>query len=171
MLLAFPVPFALKQSAMTWQAVDDMSYSQVGGGGPESIVSRAGNEEAGQVFIGDVSSTGGSPTITSSGVGVTREALDGWGVTTIVIPDPEGLPSYEGIHAVRAAVILMTAATGSPPVRQRHAWVWDNVEHSGRPSGDSTARLSACGLGGQDGTVTSIQLSAACVLAAPSVSR
>jgi hypothetical protein len=170
-LLAFPVPFALKQSAMTWQAVDGMSYSQVGGGGPESITARAGREEAGQVVIGDISATGGSPTITSSGVGVTREALDGWGVTTIVIPEPHGLPSYEGIHAVRAAVILMTAATGSLPVRQRRAWVWDNVEHSGLPSRDSTARLSTCGLGGQDGTVASIQLSAACVLAAPSVSR
>ncbi len=170
-LLAFPVPFALKQSAMTWQAVDGMSYSQVGGGGPESITARAGSEKAGQVVIGAVSSTGGSPIITSSSVRVTRGALDGWGVTTIVIPDPDGLPRYEGIHAVRAAVILMTAATGSPPVREHDAWVWNNVEHSGLPSRASTARLSVCGLGGQTGTVTSIQRSAACVLTAPSVSR
>jgi hypothetical protein len=170
-LLAFPVPFALKQSAMTWQAVDDMSYSQVGGGGPESIASRAGKEEAGQAFIGGVSDTGGSPIITSSGVGVTREALDGWGVTTIVIPDPHGLPGYEGIHAQRAAVVLMTAATGRLPVRQRDAWVWNDVEHRGPPSRDSNAQLAACGQGRQGGPVTSIQLSAACVLAAPALSR
>ena len=36
-VLAFPVPFALFQSAMTWQAVDGMSFAMVGGGGPDAL--------------------------------------------------------------------------------------------------------------------------------------
>ncbi len=54
-VLTFPAPFAFGQSALTWQAVDDMSFSQVGGSGPGSILSRAGEEEAGQRYIGDIS--------------------------------------------------------------------------------------------------------------------
>ena len=33
-LLSFPAPFSGIQSAMAWQAVNRMHYSQAGGGGP-----------------------------------------------------------------------------------------------------------------------------------------
>ncbi len=133
-VLAFPVPFALLQSSMTWQAVDDMSYAMVGGGGPDSIVQRAGKERAGQVFIAGLSSAGGFQTISPREIKAVRRALDGWGVTMVVIPDPAHLPLYERLHEVRVTAVLMTAATGRQPVRQSHAWVWTEVEHAGHPS-------------------------------------
>jgi hypothetical protein len=164
-VLAFPVPWALHQSSLTWQAVDGMSFAQVGGSGPESITSRAGKEKAGQKFFGDVS-IGGDWTITPNGVAVSRQALDGWGVTTIVIPDTHSLPSYERLRAARSAVVLMTAATGELPTRQADAWVWTDVEQSPPPALPSSAALAACNSGAQSGPVASIQRSAACVLAA-----
>ena len=51
-VLALPAPFDLYQSAMTWQAVDGMSFAMVGGGGPGSILERAGSEAPGQNAIG-----------------------------------------------------------------------------------------------------------------------
>ena len=36
-LLSYPAPFSGLQSAMTWQAVNRMHYSQAGGGGPQGV--------------------------------------------------------------------------------------------------------------------------------------
>ena len=92
-LLAFPVPFDLAQSAMTWQAVDNMSYSMVGGGGRTPFCNgRARRRRAKQSLGGSsVSSGRSSPTIPE--VSAVREALDGWGVTNIVVPDPYPSPA------------------------------------------------------------------------------
>ena len=59
-----------------------------------------------------------------------RHALDGWGVTGIVLPDPQGLPDYEQMHAVRATVVLLTAATGQAPEYRAGAWVWTGVDRA-----------------------------------------
>jgi hypothetical protein len=166
-VLAFPVPWALHQSSLTWQAVDGMSFAQVGGSGPESISSRAGKEKAGQKLLADVS-IGGGWTITPNGVAVSRQALDGWGVTTIVVPDTHSLPTYERLRAVRSAVVLMTAATGELPIRQADAWVWTDVEKSPPPLVSSSAALAVCNGGAQSGPVASIERSATCVLATDS---
>ncbi len=166
-LLIFPVPFAYIQSALTWQAVDGMAFSQAGGGGPESAEARAGIEAQGDGEMGSVSISAGRSRINSGGVAVTREALNGWRVTMIVIADPQGLPSYEKVHAVRSAVILMTAATGSLPFRQADAWVWTDVENSPPLRLLSAASYADCNRGPQEGTVASIKRSAACVLEAP----
>jgi hypothetical protein len=165
-VLAFPVPFALFQSAMTWQAVDGMSFAMVGGGGPDALPARAGREAAGQTDIGNLSiSSAASQTITPKEVVAVRQALDGWGVTMVVVPDPTHLPTYEQLHLVRDATVLMTAATGQPPVRQADAWVWTGVDRAGPPILASGEHLTACGAGPPDGTVASIDRSTACVLA------
>ena len=170
MVLAFPVPFALRQSTLTWQAVDGFSFSQVGGSGPGSIRSRAGKEAAGQSYLASISA-GTHPELQPAGVAATRQALDGWGVTTIVVPDTASLPPYEQLGPVRDIVVLMTAATGTAPIRQADAWVWTDVRASPAPARLSAARLTACTLGPQWGPQASIQRSAACVLAAPSAPR
>ena len=165
-VLAFPVPFALFQSAMTWQAVDTMSFAMVGGGGPDALPARAGQEAVGQTDIGNLSiSSAGSQTITPTEVAAVRRALDGWGVTTVVVPDPAHLPTYEQLHLVRDATVLITAATGQPPIRQADAWVWTGVDRAGPPILAPGDRLTACGAGTPDGTVASIDGSTACVLA------
>jgi hypothetical protein len=167
-VLAFPVPFTLFETAMTWQAVDGMSYAMVGGGGPGALAARAGKEVVGQTDIGNLSiSSANSQTISPQEVAAVRHALDGWGVTMVVVPDPSHLPVYEQLHQVRGATVLMTAATGQQPIRQADAWVWTGVDHAGAPVLSSTARLSACGLGPPNGTVASIERSTACVLGAP----
>ena len=170
-VLAFPVPFALRQSALTWQAVEGMSFSQVGGGGPESILTRAGTEADGQAYIGDVSLMSKAGSITEEGVASSRQALDGWGVTIIVIPDTGRLPTYEQLHSVRSSVMLMTAATGSLPFRQADAWVRTDVESSPPSRLLSAASYAGCNRGPQEGSIASIQRSAACVLAAPLLPR
>ena len=169
-VLAFPVPFALFQSAMTWQAVDGMSFAMVGGGGPDALPARAGSEAPGQTDIGNLSiSSAASQAITPTEVAATRRALDGWGVTTVVVPDPTHLPTYEQLHLVRDATVLMTAATGQLPIRQADAWVWTGVDRAGPPILASGERLTACCVGPPDGTVASIEGATACVLAtAPS---
>ncbi len=166
-VLAFPVPFDLLQSAMTWQAVDTMSYAMVGGGGPGSISERAGKEAwRDRTTSGSLSAFGSSQPITPKEILAVRHALNGWGVTMVVIPDPAPLPRYEQLGAVRETAVLMTAAIGAEPVRQAGAWVWSRVDHAGAPVLLSVTRSTVCGAGPAVGSVTSIYRSTACVLAA-----
>ncbi|MGA2838204.1 MAG: hypothetical protein ABSF84_16560 [Acidimicrobiales bacterium] len=162
-LLVFP--FAFRQSNMTWQAVDRMSFAMVGGGGPDSIAARAGTERAGQTYLSNVSLAGGPQPIVPGEIAAVRHALDGWGVTGVVLPDPRPLPEYERVFLVRTIVVLMTAATGQEPIRQAGAWVWTGVDHAGPAAEPSAAQLVRCTAGSADGTVGSIRASAACVLA------
>ncbi len=166
-LLVFPVPFDLLQSAMTWQAVDGMRFSMVGGGGPNSIPERAGSEGAGQAVIGRFSISRGPQVVTPADIAPVRQALDGWGVTSVVLPDPDHLPVYEQVHRVRSTVLLMTVATGQAPERQSGAWVWTGVDRAGPPLQRSPSTLSTCGQGPAVGGVASIAQAVGCVLSAP----
>jgi hypothetical protein len=164
-VLAFPVPFAFYQSAMTWQAVDKMQYAMVGGGGPNAMTSRAGKERAGQVDIANISvSDGGPEPITPKEITAVRNALDGWGVTTVVVPDEAGLTRYERVHLVRSIAVLMTAATGQRPVRQAGAWVWTGIQHAGPAVLPPPTILKHCSAGPVGGTPASIERSTHCVL-------
>jgi hypothetical protein len=165
-LLAYPPPFALLQSTLTWQAVSGMSFSQASGGGPGALPIRSGGAREGQVYLGNLSISGGHPIVRPAGVQATRKALDIWGVTTVVIPDPDGLPLYEQVRALRSSVVLVTAATGRTPVRQAGAWVW-SVPAGSRPSTATAVQLAVCNAGPEHDTVASIRQSAACVLALP----
>jgi hypothetical protein len=166
-LLVLPAPFGVTQSAMTWQAVDGMSFTMAGQGGPAGVVERAGAERAGQAALTDATFFF-SPTqaITGAGAVAARQALHGWGVTTVVIPDQPRLPAYERIRSVTRAAALVTAATGTRPVHQADAWVWSDVGRPGPWTGPTTAALSRCTAGvGYDG-VPAVETATACVLAA-----
>ena len=151
---------------MTWQAVDGMHYAMVGGGGPGSIPPRAGKERAAQTYIGDCPSPSAA-TITPGDISVVRRALEGWGVTMVVIPDPTGPPDLRAGAPGESLATVMTAATGQAPFRQAGAWVWTGVDRAGPPSA-STGRLTACA-GGRVNTVAAVNRATACVLAPPSV--
>ena len=138
-LLVFP--YAFRQSNMTWQAVDRMSFAMVGGGGPNSLPSRAGKERDGARYLSNVSIAGGPQDIGPGEVAAVRAALDGWGVTGVVFPDPAVLPSYEQVYLVRTAVVLMTAATGQLPEYRGRAWVWTGVDSA--PPGHQPHRRPA----------------------------
>jgi len=162
-LLSFPVPFALMQSTMTWQAIDNMHYSMAGGSGPGSILQRAGQERAGQLTLANLS-LAGTTNVTSSEIPGVRKALDGWGVTMVVVPDPSSLPIYEQVRNLRAIVTVMTAAIGRAPVHHADAWVWSAVNHSGPPVATTTLHLNECGGGPVNNSVAAASQAAHCVL-------
>lgn len=144
-LLAYPVPFSILQSAMTWQAVDRMEFSMAGGGGPEATLSRAGRERQGQSVIRASSfSFLPRPDIDMAAVRAVRQALAGWGVTMVVIPDQPRLPVYEQVASAPYAVGLITAATGERPVEQAGAWVWAEVNRAGAPAPVSSDSFKRC---------------------------
>ena len=168
-LLILPAPFAVTQTSMTWQAVDGMHFSMAGQGGPAGVATRAGAERAGQSAITNATFFfSPTQTITGPDAVAARKALHGWGVTMVVVPDQPGLPAYERIRSVTDAAALMTAATGTLPVRQADAWVWTGVDHARRWAPPSTADISRCLAGlGYDGDAA-VHAATSCVLAAGS---
>ncbi len=133
---------------MTWQAVDGMNYSIVGVGGPSGVPQRAGKERDGAAVIARVSAFTPTPTVIAPGdIAAVRQALAGWGVTKVVIPDQTDLPTYDQVTSVTVAAELITAATGERPDHQENAWVWDvagTASHRAIPTG---ARLTDCSNG------------------------
>ncbi len=164
-VLAFPPPFAFRQSAMTWQAVAGMGFAQVGGGGPGSLLARAGPEREGQAYLTNIAYSATDQTVVPKEVGAVRRALDGWGVTVAVLPDPGPLPEYARVDTARPIVVLMTAAVGRMPVHRAGAWVWPDIARAGPPARPTAEALVRCG-GPSGGSVASLRASAACVLAA-----
>jgi hypothetical protein len=127
-VLSYPVAFSGIQSAMDWQAVDNMSYSQAGGGGPQGVQNRAGSAQAGFNELARLDfGFRGQPTGTRADFAAVRHALAVWGVNTVVIaPDP-GAPTLQQGHDPTYAAAFMTAALGRMPVIEAGAWVWNNV--------------------------------------------
>lgn len=169
-VLPYPAALGGIQSSMAWQAVEGMTFSMVGGGGPGITRSRAGPETPGYTVLGRASiPLGPPPRPTPDNLAAIRRALVGWGVTTIVVPDQPGLPTYDRGRSVPYAVGLLTAATGRAPFHQARAWVWSWSGSGGagaataRPAIPLTpARFDACvGLGG---TPAGAGATAACVL-------
>jgi hypothetical protein len=165
-LLVLPAPFAVTQTAMTWQAVNRMQYSMAGTGGPSGTIQRAGREQAGQAAITNATFFfSPSQAITSAGAAATRQVLHDWEVTMVVIPDQPGLPAYERIRSVTQAAVLISAATGQRPIRQADAWVWTGVDRVPPWSPPSTARITACLAGlGYDG-IQAVRTATGCVVA------
>ena len=131
-LLVLPAPFTSFDNSMTWQAVDDMSFTMVGEGGPGGIQVRAGYantyHRTAASALADVSSPSkDGPAITPSDISAVRQALHFWRVTTVVLPDQPSLPQYDRVGSVPAAAALITAATGHHPIRQADALVWTGV--------------------------------------------
>ena len=164
-VLALPAPFTSLQGAMLWQARNPMGYAQVGGGGPG--IERPGSEAAGQVVLAQVSFSFTPPVLGATDPTAVRSALEGWGVTTVVVPDQADLPPYDQIPSVPAAVALLTAATGEPPVRRADAWVWTDVRHAPAPLHRSAATFAHCTAGVPAHGPAAGAAVAHCVLAAP----
>lgn len=164
-LVVLPYPAALGgiQSSMAWQAVQGMTFSMVGGGGPGITPSWAGPESPGFDVLAQASLPLGPPPLpTAANLGAIRQAIAGWGVTTIVVPDQPGLPTYDRGRPVPYAVGLFTAALGQSPVLQSSAWVWSGVGGAGSPVPLSPSAFTACTDG--SGTQATGSAVAACVL-------
>jgi hypothetical protein len=144
-LLSYPLAFSGLQSSQAWQAVNKMSYSQAGGGGPQGQVGRAGSAKAGfQVLFSASLPLGPAPGPSPSNLAAIRAALTSWEVTTIVIPDQPNLPRYMQGRSSAYAVGLLTAAMGEPPNYSHSAWVWSAVAVQSQPFTISPASFDAC---------------------------
>jgi hypothetical protein len=164
-VLPYPAALGGIQSSMTWQALEGMTFSMVGGGGPGVAPSRAGPERPGFDVLADASlPLSPEPQPTAANLAAVRQAMRGWGVTTVVVPDQPGLPTYDRGRSVAYAVGLFTAALGEAPIFQDHAWVWDDVGRAGAPVVLSTAAFQACTGGGSPDA--SPAAAASCVLRA-----
>ena len=176
-VLPYPAALGGIQSSMAWQAVEGMTFSMVGGGGPGITKSRAGAETPGFTVLAQASiPLGPAPQPTAANLAAIRHALVGWGVTTIVVPDQPGLPTYDRGRIVPYAVGLFTAATGRAPLRQARAWVWSWPAPGGAGATTatattntaiplSTARFNACvNVGGPPSDAAA---TASCVLRSP----
>jgi hypothetical protein len=148
-LLVFPAPLTVNttlpiQSAMTWQAVNGMHYAIVGAGGPAALSTPAGPLAEGQRIVARLSVPSPLAPISAHEVQVLRQALVGWGVTQVVIPDQSGLAAYDQISPVTTVATAITAATGERPKFQASAWVWTGVNRAPPPIVTSGDQLSRC---------------------------
>ncbi len=144
-VLTYPPPVT-GGSAMTWQAIDLLRFAMATGAGPESIPARAGKERAGLDVITQASLVlSPPPPATTSNIEAVRQALSGWGVTIVVVPDPAGLePRYSRVASTAWALGMFTLAIGRRPAFEDDAWVWTRVRHLS-PSLAITARaFTAC---------------------------
>jgi hypothetical protein len=165
-LLVFPVPYQLIESAMAWQAVTDFPYAMVGGGGPGGVVQRTGAERAGAEAIGRASFSFTGQSLRPGDVAATRHALAAWGVTGVVLPDQPGLPAYDRVTSVPYTVAFVTAVVGRGPVRQAGSWVWKGIDRAPVAGpGPSPASVNACTPPGTGGSIAAVERVAACVLA------
>ncbi len=162
-VLPYPTALGGIQSSMAWQAVAGMTFSMVGGGGPGITRSRAGPEAPGFAVLARATlHLGPPPQPGTAELHAVRQALAGWGVTTVVVPDQPGLPTYDRGRGVPYAVGLFTTALGRAPVHQASAWVWDHVGSAGPSITISPSAFVACT--GVDSNAGSGAVVAACVL-------
>jgi len=129
-LLSYPAPFSGIQSAMAWQAVNRMHYSQAGGGGPQGVARREGSAAPGFKVLGRLGFAVGVPVPagTPAQYAAVRHALTVWHVTTVVIATNPAAPPRQQGHDPTYAAAFMTATLGRLPRLQAGAWVWDNVQ-------------------------------------------
>ena len=129
-LLSYPAPFSGIQSAMSWQAVNRINYSQAGGGGPQGVARRAGSARAGFTVLADLAFGVGvpEPLGTAAQLTAVRHALSVWQVNTVVIATDTVAPALQQGHDPTYAAAFFTAALGRLPTLQAGAWVWDDVQ-------------------------------------------
>jgi hypothetical protein len=146
-LLSYPAPFSGIQSAMSWQAVNRINYSQAGGGGPQGVAHRQGSAAAGFTLLADLGFGVGVPEPTGSRaqLAAVRHALSVWQVDTVVVATDTVAPALQQGHDPTYAAAFFTAALGRLPTIEAGAWVWDHVQlNLQRPWPVGAATLASC---------------------------
>jgi hypothetical protein len=130
-LLTYPPP-GIGSSTLAWQAVDSLHFAMAMGVGPESILQRAGKERAGQSVINAAAfSFDGPPKATAANIDAVRQALTGWGVTTVAVADPKTLvPPFGQFDNTAWTIALFTIVLHRLPQFSGDTWVWRDVTTS-----------------------------------------
>jgi hypothetical protein len=129
-VLTYPFASSGLRAPMTWQAVDRLRFSLVGGGSitPNPPAHPTPAERSDTLTTVDLINLsdgfGPLPVGAPAQSARLRLALHDWGVTTVVIPDEHGWPAALQGRSVPVAVAYVTAALGAGPVHQADAWVW-----------------------------------------------
>jgi hypothetical protein len=166
-LLVFPVPYQVIESAMAWQATAGFPYAMVGGGGPGGVVERTGAQRPGAEAVARASFSFTGQRLRPGDVTATRRALVAWRVDEAVLPAQPDLPAYDQVTSVPYTVAFLTAVTGRAPRWQAGSWVWPHAAHD-LPTGPgpAPAALAACEALGTGGSPAAVGREAACVVAA-----
>jgi Family of unknown function (DUF6541) len=144
-LATYPFPTADSQASIPWQAISGMPYQMAGGGGPAGTVARAGAEKPGFDVLHAASVPDlPDPDLDRSNLNAVRTALRAWQVTTVVVPQGAGLPSFQIGRGTPYGVAFFTAVLGSSPVLQDAAWVWTDVRQAPPPVPVAPGTLSSC---------------------------
>ena len=167
-LLSYPAPFSGIQSAMSWQAVNRMHYSQAGGGGPQGQAFRAGSAEPGFRVLQHLGFGIGVPlaTGTPAEYAAVRHALVVWQVNTVVVATNLSAPALQQGHDPTYTAAFMTAALGRLPVFQEGAWVWYHVDVGSRRALDvpvGTVASCVARAEGPSGQIAASMRAPACV--------
>ena len=169
-LLVFPVPYQVIESAMAWQVTAGFPYAMVGGGGPGGVIERTGVERPGAEAIARASFSFTGQHLRPGDLVATRAALRNWRVDAAVVPDDTWLPPYDRVTSVPYAVAFLTAATGHAPQRVAGSWTWSHVS-TDLPAGPgpTPGAFDVCvalASNGPNSSPAAIRLVAACVLTA-----
>jgi len=129
-VLTYPFASSGLRAPMTWQAVDGLRYSLVGGGSitpapPAHPTARQRALAAATLDLQNLSD--GFDPLPTGRPGESarlRLALQAWGVTTVVVPDESTWPTALQGRSVPVAVATFTAALGTGPRHRADAWVW-----------------------------------------------
>jgi len=166
-LLVFPVPDQVIESAMAWQAVAGFPYAMVGGGGPGGVIERTGAQRPGAEAVARASFSFTAQRLRPGDVAATRRALVAWGVDDAVLPAEPTLPAYDQVTSVPYTVAFLTAVTGRAPVLRAGSWVWPQAARD-LPTGPgpTPAALATCEALGDTGSPGAVGREATCVMAA-----
>jgi hypothetical protein len=146
-LLSYPAPFTGIQSAMSWQAVNGINYSQAGGGGPQGVAHRAGTAQEGFKVLSALAFGVDErlPAGTPAEYAAVRHALAVWQVNTVVVSTNPAAPPIQQGHDPTYVAAFMTAALGYLPAIQAGAWVWDDLDlRRHGPMRPAVGTLRAC---------------------------
>jgi hypothetical protein len=128
-VLGFPF-FNTSADLLSVQALHAMHYAIVGGTGPEWIAARQGPEAPGYEVIQQVASRALAPSLPRVATAQQRAqvlaALQGWGVTYVVVPMARG-PNTSIAARPPAQVASWFADVLGAPRTQDAAWVWHLV--------------------------------------------
>ena len=174
-LLSYPAPFSGIQSAMSWQAVNRINYSQAGGGGPQGVAHRAGSAAPGFRLISALGFGIGEPlpTGTAAQYAAVRHALAVWEVNTVVVATDPVAPALQQGHDPTYAAAFLTGALGRPPRLEAGAWVWNNVQlslHAPLHTPPGTLTRCVAQAEGRSGRVVAALAAPHCVVAASATS-
>jgi hypothetical protein len=147
-VLTYPVPSSGLQSSEAWQAVNAMVWAQASGGGPQGQPYRAGAARPGFEVLSAASlPLGPAPDPTPANLAAVRRALRIWRVTTVVVPDPAGLPLYQRGRSGAYASGFFSAAFGTLPHYENSAWVWNAVNAAPASAPVSATDFAHCTTG------------------------